>query len=79
MQYKIRHYKIPYKVEGSGDSTTLILDDSKKELAQEESIESTDENILKSSTKIAEDNAKEKDLALAIGGEGFVITKILVE
>ena len=79
MIYKIGHYKIPYEIKGSGDSTELILKDDEKELDHEETVNSIEENIIKLSTKIAGDNAKEKELACAVGGKGFVIIKVLVE
>ena len=79
MNHKIHHYKIPYEVKGSGNSIELTLKDDQKKLNHEEIVNDAEENIIKLSTKIAGDNAKEKELALAVGGKGFVIIKVLVE
>lgn len=70
---KISHYKVPYTIENG----SLILDDSKKEFIKEESVNLLD-GIIKLSTNLAEDNNKEKDLAIGVGiEEGFIIMKYL--
>ena len=73
MSNKIAYYKVPYTIKGE----SLILDDSKKEFIREESVDLM-QGILMLSTNIAEDNNKEKDLAMGVGiEEGFITMKYL--
>ena len=77
MKLKVNSFIVPYKVENG----ELILDDSKITLESTEEINSEETSIIKLSTKIGQENAEEKDLALAMEGvdEGFLTIKRLVE